>query len=112
MHHERRIDQRIRHSLPAYIVRSGALEPVDLTEVSFRGLFLRTSSTQAVWELLKLRIDLPERELVTHAVVARVVKVERASVFGIGVRFFALTGRDKADWEAFVQTLVVVRRAA
>lgn len=112
MHAECRIDQRITHSLNAYIFRRGALEPVKVVEVSFRGLFVRTALRQAVRDLVKLRIDVPAREIVAHAVVARVVMDDASKVFGLGMAFFALRDRDKAEWEAFVQGLIADRRAA
>ena len=112
---ERRIDQRINHSLPAYIIRRGLCEPVELLEVSYRGLFLRTHSKHEVRDLVKLRIELPARELVTHGVVARVVTDPHSTVTGLGMRFFALRDHDKNVWETYVQSLVAVlalRRAA
>ncbi len=112
MHSERRVDQRINHSLPIAIYRGGMLEPVEMQEGSFRGLFLRMSAAPNLRELLKLHIELPTRELVAHAAVARVIEADARGLYGVGLRFFALVDRDRLDWESFISSLIHARRRA
>lgn len=98
---ERRKDIRTPISVPASVVRRGGAETLQMIDASYRGLFLRFASAPNTRELLKLRIDLPTRQLEINAVVVRTV-FDALGRPGVGLRFFALNGQDKADWEGFV----------
>lgn len=98
---ERRRDIRARIALPVCLVRRGSAEPVKMTDASFRGLFLRLDAPPPVRSLVKLRVQLPSRELEVHGVVVRVVQDPTGGV-GVGLRFFALNGQDRSDWDAFI----------
>ncbi len=108
---ERRRDIRTPISIPISVVRRGGDETLEMIDASYRGLFVRFHSPPSARELLKLRVELPTRELVVHAVVVRTVMDSRGRP-GVGLRFFALNGQDKADWEAFVADHLVTRASA
>lgn len=110
-HNERRADVRAPASPPAQILRLGSTERIEILNASYRGLFIRVmGQPPATTELLKLRIDLPERSIVVHAVVVRVVK-DASGRAGAGLRFFALNGEARSAWESFIAGLLHPRRA-
>ena|SRR5436190_14081565 len=97
---ERRRDVRMRITVPAFVVRRSGDEEVQVIDASYRGLFVRMTEAPPVRELIKLRLTLPSAEHELHAVVMRVV-YENAEA-GVGLRFFALNGEAKAEWESFI----------
>lgn len=98
---DRRRDVRARISLPVQVLRRGVAEPVQMLDASYRGLFLRMGAPPPVRQLVKIRIELPSRELIAHGVVVRLVE-DALGRAGVGLRFFALNGQDRSDWEAFI----------
>lgn len=109
---ERRADARTPASPPARILRLGSTERIEILNASYRGLFVRLpGQPPATTELLKLRIDLPERSIVVHTVVVRVV-TDASGRAGAGLRFFALNGQERSTWETFIGGLLHPRRAA
>ena len=106
---ERRRDARARIALPIHLVRRGGMETVEMLDASYRGLFVRTDEPPPERQLVKLLIELPERDLEVHAVVVRIV-TDPLGRSGVGLRFFALNGQDRADWEGFISS-VIHRRA-
>jgi hypothetical protein len=109
---ERRRDVRARISVPVSLVRRGSVEPVEMIDASYRGLFLRMDEPPPARQLVKLCVALPTRDIVMHAVVVRLVD-DMLGRAGVGLRFFALNGQDKADWEGFIaDALRELRRAA
>lgn len=98
---DRRRDVRAPISIPTQVVRRGGPDALEMIDASYRGLFARFAAAPNTRELLKLRIALPTRELEVHAVVVRIV-FDALGRPGVGLRFFALNGQDKADWEGFV----------
>ena len=108
---ERRRDIRARISIPTFVVRRSGAESVEMIDASYRGLFLRFDETPPVRELLKLRVHLPSKELEIHAVVVRLVE-DALGRPGVGLRFFALNGQDKTDWESFISGILSTRAKA
>jgi hypothetical protein len=109
---ERRRDVRCPASPPAQILRLGSTERIEILNASYRGLFVRLSGPPpATTELLKLRIDLPERSIIAHAVVVRVV-IDASGRAGAGLRFFAFNGEARSAWESYIAGLIHPRRAA
>ena len=112
--HDRRRDQRTRISIYARIVVRGGSIPVEMVDASVRGLFLRMEEAPPIRQLLKLSIDLPTGTRVYHAVVVRIVE-DQLGHAGVGLRFFALNGENKTEWENFVsqalRTLGIARAA-
>lgn len=102
---ERRRDARARISLPIHVIRRGGVEPVEMLDASYRGLFVRTDDPPPERQLVKLLVELPERDLEVHAVVVRIV-TDHVGRSGVGLRFFALNGQDRADWEGFIHGVI------
>jgi hypothetical protein len=100
MGNERRRDVRTLITVPAFVVRRSGTESVQVVDASYRGLFVRMVESPPVRELIKLRITLPNGEQDMHAVVMRIVDDDGSP--GVGLRFFALNGEAKAEWEAFI----------
>lgn len=108
---ERRRDVRARVSLPTQLVRPGGNETVEMLDASFRGLFIRTDEPPPERQLVKLVIELPTRDLEVHAVVVRLV-IDALGRTGVGLRFFALNGQDRIEWESFVSNVHRAAKAA
>lgn len=108
---ERRREPRTRITMPTFLVRKGADEQVQMVDASFRGLFLRMHEPPPVRALVKLRIELPTRTIDIHAVVVRLVE-DASGAAGVGLRFFALNGEDKVEWELVINTALQRARAA
>jgi len=108
---ERRRDVRARITVPTVYVRRSGSDAVEMIDASFRGLFLRFEDPPPVRQLVKLRMQLPTRELDVHAVVVRNV-FDALGRAGVGLRFFALNGQDKTDWESFISGVIHARARA
>lgn len=108
---ERRREPRTRITMPSFLVKRGVEEPVQMVDASFRGLFLRMHDPPPVRALVKLRIDLPSRSVAIHAVVVRLVE-DADGHAGVGLRFFALNGEDKVEWEAVINAALSRAKAA
>ena len=102
---ERRRDVRARISLTTHILRRGGNETVEMLDASFRGLFIRTEEPPPERQLVKLMVELPTRNIELHGVVVRLV-VDPLGRTGVGLRFFALNGQDRIDWESFISAVV------
>ena len=102
---ERRRDVRARISLPTSIVKRAGEDPVEMLDASYRGLFIRTDEPPPERQLIKLHVALPSRTIVLHAVVVRLV-MDPLGRTGVGLRFFALNGQDRTDWESFISAVV------
>lgn len=108
---DRRKEVRARITIPVQILRRSERVAVQMIDASFRGLFLRVTAAPQVRELVKLRIELPTRELVVHAVVVRHTP-EAGGRVGVGLSFFALNGQDKTDWQSFITNALHARARA
>ena len=108
---DRRRDTRTRITLPTHVVRRGGMEPVEMLDASYRGLFIRVDDPPPERQLVKLLIELPTRDLEAHGVVVRLV-TDPLGRSGVGLRFFALNGQDRADWEAFIGSIIHKRARA
>jgi hypothetical protein len=81
-----------------------------MLDASYRGLFVRMDEPPPERQLIKLLVELPDgKDLELHAVVVRLV-LDADGRAGVGLRFFALNGQDRADWESFMNG-VLHRRA-
>jgi hypothetical protein len=99
--HDRRRDERTRISVTARIVVRGGTIPVEMVDASVRGLFLRMEEAPPIRQLLKLALDMPSGTRIYHAVVVRIVE-DQLGRAGVGLRFFALNGENKTEWESHV----------
>ncbi|MBX3187070.1 MAG: PilZ domain-containing protein [Labilithrix sp.] len=97
----RRRHRRIRVSLPTWRVRGGLAERVEMMEISYGGMQIRTSDPDPMHRLVLLRVQLPTGTVEVHAEVIRVAVTEHGEA-SVGVRLFALNGLEKERWETFV----------
>lgn len=110
-HEDRRKDARARVSLPTHVVRRSGMETVEMLDASYRGLYVRMEEPPPERQLVKLLIELPGKDLECHAIVVRQV-MDPLGRTGVGLRFFALNGQDRADWESFIGALLHRRARA
>lgn len=83
-----------------------------MIDASYRGLFVRMDEPPPERQLVKLRVALPGgKELECHAVVVRLT-MDPLGRTGVGLRFFALNGQDRIDWESFISALIHRRARA
>jgi hypothetical protein len=98
---EARVDARV----VVEIQKKRSSVMVETSDVSFRGLFVRTQEPLPLRALVRLRVALPSRMLEAHAMVVHVVDGG-----GAGLQFWGLSGADRAAWDDFVRGLVQAKR--
>jgi hypothetical protein len=116
---EARVEARIRVT----VVRGRRSVPLETSDVSFKGLFLRTDDPPPVRSLMRLRVSLPSREIEAHAMAVHVItpadvedgerdptKPAPSRGSGVGVQFWGLAGPDRTAWDDFVRELIQLRR--
>lgn len=107
---EARIDARIKVA----VVRGRNVISLETSDVSFKGLFLRMSEPPPVRSLMRLRVQLPKREIEAHAMAVHVAAIGEPGEgrqAGVGVQFWGLAGPDRLAWDDFVSDLIQTRRA-
>lgn len=83
-----------------------------MLDASYRGLFVRMEDPPPERQLVKLLVEMPDdKEFEVHAVVVRLV-VDPLGRCGVGLRFFALNGQDRTNWESFITSLLHRRARA
>jgi hypothetical protein len=111
---EARVDVRV----PVVVYRGKSPVALETSDVSFKGLFVRTTDPPALRSLVRLKVALFDREFEAHAMAVHVVtpheNVSSAENHepGVGLQFWGLSGPDRTAWDDFVRGLVHVRRAA
>lgn len=101
-----RREARVAARLRVSIVRGKTSTRLETSDVSFKGLFLKTNETLALRSLVRLRVSLPLREIEAHAMVVHVGEA------GVGLQFWGLAGPDRIAWDDFVRELIQARRAS
>jgi len=97
-----RREVRFGAKLAVVIHRGRSTFSVETSDVSFRGLFLRTPDPLPLRSLVRLRVTLPStRTIEVHAMVVHVVEGG-----GVGLQFWGLSGKDRHAWDEFVRRLV------
>jgi hypothetical protein len=94
-----RRDARVDAKVPV-VLRRGGGRVFDLwtSDVSFRGLFLKTSELPPLRSLVQLKVVLPHHTFDTHAMCVHLV-----DGVGVGLQFWGLSGADRNAWDAFVR---------
>jgi hypothetical protein len=93
---------RFEARIPVSVHRGRAVISTETSDVSFRGLFLRTADALPLRSLVRLRVMLPSgRTIEVHAMVAHVVDGG-----GVGLQFWGLSGKDRTAWDSYVGKLV------
>lgn len=109
---EARVDARV----PVVMVRGKTALRLETSDVSFKGLFVRTAEPPPLRSLVRLKVALFDREFEAHAMVVHVATgsadAADANSAGVGLQFWGLSGPDRNAWDDFVRGLVHVRRSA
>ncbi len=83
-----------------------------MLDASFRGIFARMDNPPPERQLVKLVVEVDkDLALEMHAVVVRLVK-DPVGRWGVGLRFFALNGQERADWERHISACLLKRARA
>lgn len=111
MHQEnQRREARVETEVPAWILRGKAETALITSDVSFKGMFIRTTQPPALRSLIRLRVALPDQMFEAHAMVVHVASAPEHDA-GVGLQFWGLSGSARKAWDDFVQGLVQARRA-
>jgi PilZ domain len=105
---EARVDVRV----PVVVFRGKKAVALETSDVSFKGLFVRTTDPPALRSLVRLKVALFDREFEAHAMAVHVVTDGDERTAGVGLQFWGLAGPDRNAWDDFVRGLVQARRAA
>jgi hypothetical protein len=110
---EARVDVRV----PVVVYRGKSPVSLETSDVSFKGLFVRTTDPPPLRSLVRLKVALFDREFEAHAMAVHLVATnderqdgERHEP-GVGLQFWGLSGPDRTAWDDFVRGLVHARRA-
>ena len=106
-----RRDARIEADVPVEVVRGRETRACETLDVSFRGLFLKTTDPPALRSLVRLRVALPSRTIEAHAMAVHVVDGAAGHPCGVGLQFWGFAGDARHAWDAFIRDLVRARRA-
>lgn len=109
-----RREARVDACITVTVVRGRRTSALETSDVSFKGLFLRTDDPPPLRSLMRLRVALPRGEIEAHAMVVHVTVIDEASdgrVAGIGVQFWGLAGPDRVAWDDFVRERIQLKRA-
>lgn len=98
MRREARFDVR----MPVEIFRGKIAHSLETSDVSFKGLFVKTNNPPPLRSLVRLRVNLPGRSFEAHAMVVHVV-AESGQQNGMGLQFWGLSGSDRGAWDDFVR---------
>src|SRR3954465_14067891 len=92
---EARVDVRV----PVVVFRGKKAVSLETSDVSFKGLFVRTTDPPPLRSLVRLKVALFHREFEAHAMAVHVVSDGEAP--GVGLQFWGLSGPDRTAWDDF-----------
>jgi len=113
---EARVDVRV----PVVVYRGRNPVALETSDVSFKGLFVRTTDPPPLRSLVRLKVALIDREFEAHAMAVHVVSSSSLADEaadgehrepGVGLQFWGLSGPNRTAWDDFVRGLVHARRA-
>jgi hypothetical protein len=110
-----RREARVDVHVPVVLYRGKVPVALETSDVSFKGLFVRTTDPPALRSLVRLKVALYDREFEAHAMAVHVVRPGESPENhdpGVGLQFWGLSGSDRIAWDDFVGGLVQARRAA
>jgi hypothetical protein len=106
-----RREGRVEAKVQVLIIRGRREIPLETSDVSFKGLFLRTEDPPPVRSLVRLRVQLPKGVIEAHAMAVHVVDGARdARRSGVGVQLWGLAGPGRLAWDTFIQDLLQAKR--
>jgi hypothetical protein len=103
-----RREARIETELPVVLYRGKTPISLVTTDVSYKGLFLRTPDPPPLRSLVRMHVTLPARAIRAHAMV---VHVQKTDAIGVGLQFWGLAGPERTAWDDYVRALIDQRRA-
>jgi len=118
-----RREARVDVCVPVVVYRGKNAVALETSDVSFKGLFVRTTDPPPLRSLVRLKVALGDREFEAHAMAVHVVSpsspTDRANDAadgehrepGVGLQFWGLSGPNRTAWDDFVRGLVHARRA-
>jgi PilZ domain len=113
-----RREGRVAVCVPVVVFRGRKAVLLETSDVSFKGLFVRTTDPPALRSLVRLKVTRLDREFEAHAMAVHLVSVGQTApvggehVPGVGLQFWGLSGPDRTAWDDFVCGLVQARRGA
>lgn len=110
-----RREARVEARIQVFVVRGRRTVSLETSDISFKGLFLRTDDAPPIRSLVRLRVVLPIGEIEAHAMVVHVAPSEDPSEGrgpGVGVQFWGLAGPDRNAWDDFVRGIIQLKRAS
>jgi hypothetical protein len=102
-----RREARVEAKVPIVLRRGAKVLDLWTSDVSFKGLFVRTASPPAIRSLIRMQVTLPSGTIDTHAMVVHVVDGDSG---GVGLQFWGLSGADRMAWDSFVRFLIQEQR--
>ncbi len=103
---DKRREARYKASIPVLVIRGRETVSLMSEDVSFRGVFVRMELPPALRQLVRLEVSLPEgATLKVHAMVVFRVPPGGNAVAGAGMQFYGLEGRERVQWDGFVQSV-------
>jgi hypothetical protein len=106
-----RREARVEVRVPVVIYRGRKALSAETSDVSFKGLFVRTVDPPPLRSLVRLQVALLDRSFEAHAMAVHVVPAGDEREAGVGLQFWGLAGSDRAAWDSFVRELVHARRS-
>ncbi|MBX2813576.1 MAG: PilZ domain-containing protein [Myxococcales bacterium] len=112
---EKRRHDRYSIRLPVELVNGTTSTPGETVDVSFGGLFIRTSVGPPARQLVKVKLKLPPRNIEV-VLLAMAVFVEKQAPEnlqpGAGLQLFGLDPQTQEIWEAFIRHVQTLPHAA
>lgn len=112
----RRQDPRFPVELPVTILNSRPYVTLYTTDVSFRGMFVRTTEPLSVRQLVRFSTILPDtqRVVVLHGMVVNVVEPDNPEGLaeGMGIELYAIDAATREAWWDMVRFIRDGRRVA
>jgi len=103
---DKRREARYKASIHVLVIRGKEVVSLTTEDVSFRGVFVRMDLPPALRQLVRLEVSLPEgATLKVHAMVVFRVPPGGPTVAGAGMQFYGLEGRERVQWDSFVQSV-------
>jgi hypothetical protein len=103
---DKRREARYKASIPVKVIRGKEIVSLMSEDVSFRGVFVKMDLPPALRQLVRLEVSLPEgATLKVHAMVVFRVPPGGEAIAGAGMQFYGLEGRERAQWDGFVQSV-------
>jgi uncharacterized protein (TIGR02266 family) len=103
---DKRREARYKASIAVKVIRNKEILSLMTEDVSFRGVFVKMIAPPALRQLVRMEVPLPDGPtLQVHAMVVFRVAPGGDAVAGAGMQFYGLEGRERAQWDHFVQSV-------